>query len=108
MTTERTQELRSSLGTVLWIDDHRAVIVEQRRGGRDVVEILDRRTNETASGFDIRAIDRVIDQDRLMVAGPVEARTEFERAYVAVTHRPDRLCDVEPMPWTRRPIAQGA
>jgi hypothetical protein len=30
------------------------------------------------------------------VAGPAFARTSFERALVAVTHRPDRIVDVEP------------
>jgi len=30
------------------------------------------------------------------VSGPADVRTRFDRAYVAVTHRPDRLVDIEP------------
>ena len=96
------------MGTVVWIDEHRAVIVEQLRGGRDGVQIIDRRPNETEAGFDARAVDRVLDQDRVMVAGPLCSRTEFERAYVAVTQRPDRLIDVEPMARSRRSISYNA
>jgi hypothetical protein len=102
MTTERTPAKKPSMGTVVWIDDHRAVIVEQLRGGKDGVQIIDRRPNETGPAFDARTVDRVLDQDQVVVAGPLDARTGFERAYVSVTHRPDRLVDVEPMAGTYR------
>jgi hypothetical protein len=32
----------------------------------------------------------------VVVADPARARTGFERAYVAMTHRPDRFVDIEP------------
>jgi hypothetical protein len=37
-----------------------------------------------------------VDEERVVVSGPADVRTQFDRAYVAVTHRPDRLVDVEP------------
>jgi hypothetical protein len=47
-------------------------------------------------------VHEVVDEDRLIVSGPTNARTDFERAYVAMTHRPDRLVDVEPTRWIPR------
>ena len=41
-------------------------------------------------------MDEVLDRDQVNVAGPAYARTSFERAYVAVTHHPERIVDVEP------------
>ena len=79
---------------VIWIDDHRAVIIEARHGGRDHVEVLDRRPTETSPGFEARTIDRLVERDLVIVSGPASARTDFERSYVAMTHRPDRLFDV--------------
>jgi hypothetical protein len=46
--------------------------------------------------FDVRAVQAVVDRDRVVVSGPGHARTDFERTYVALTRRPDRLIDVEP------------
>lgn len=85
---------------IVWIDSDWAIIVGRASDGRDRVAILDRMPSETEAVFDNRAIDQVIDQDRVVVSGPDHARTGFERAYVALTHRPDRLLDVEP--WTQR------
>jgi hypothetical protein len=80
---------------VVWIDHDRAVIVEQDPTGRASVELLDRGLAETEAAFDARMVDEVGDEDRVIVSGPASARTDFERAYVAMTHRPDRLLDVE-------------
>jgi hypothetical protein len=87
---------------VVWIDHNRAVIVEQSAGGNADVELLDRWPAETEAAFDARMVDEVVDEDRVVVRGPASARTEFERAYVAKTHRPDRLLDVELAGRTRR------
>jgi hypothetical protein len=79
---------------VVWIDHDHALIVElgagrARRAGR-----MDRAPRETEASFNARAADDVADDDRVVVSGPSYARTGFERAYVALTHRPDRLVDV--------------
>jgi hypothetical protein len=94
-TRSRTTAIPSVREAVVWVDHRRAVIVEQRARGRDCVEVLDRLPTETAATFDTRTVERIADRDRVMVAGPADARTEFERTYVAITHRPDRLLDVE-------------
>ncbi|HEX7472612.1 MAG TPA: hypothetical protein VF323_05990 [Candidatus Limnocylindrales bacterium] len=72
------------------------MIVDERSDGQKAVEHLHRAPAESEATFDVRAIDEVIDRERVVVSGPSDARLEFERAYVAVTHRPDRLTDVEP------------
>lgn len=80
----------------VWIDHDQAVIIEQWPDGHENVERLDRTPQESEAAFEVRTVDEVLDQDRVVVSGPAYARTGFERAYVAVTHRPDRLVDVEP------------
>jgi hypothetical protein len=81
---------------VVWIDHDQAFIVGQGPDGRENVELVDRAPGETEADFEARTVGEVVDDDQVVVSGPAYARTGFERAYVAVTHRPDRLVDVEP------------
>ncbi|CAN5206206.1 hypothetical protein BH23CHL9_BH23CHL9_02690 [soil metagenome] len=79
---------------VVWIDHARAIIFEF--GARDHrVQVVDRLLAEQEERFEARAIDKVLDRDRVIVSGPAYARIGFERAYVALTHRPDRLVDAQ-------------
>jgi len=80
---------------VVWIDHARAIIVEHDNSGQSV-QVVDRLLAEREERFEARAINEVLDRDRVIVSGPAYARTGFERAYVALTHRPDRLVDVQP------------
>jgi hypothetical protein len=96
--TNETDGTRSE--AVVWIDHEQALIVAGARDGSERVEILDRALLETESAFEARTTDAVLDADRVLVSGPADIRTDFERTYVAITHRPDRLVDLEP---TRRP-----
>ena len=100
---DQVREPRAAHDAVIWIDHDQAVIVGEGRDGNPAVELLDRTPDETEAIFDGRAVDKVVDQDRVLVTGPAFARTDFERAYVAVTHRPDRLVDVEPSRTSLRP-----
>jgi hypothetical protein len=78
----------------IWFDQGQALIVEGGPGHARMVE-LDRKLGETDLAFEVRAVNEVLDEDRVVVRGPADTRLEFERAYVAVTHRPDRLVDIE-------------
>ena len=80
---------------LLWIDHDQAVIVEEGPGGRNCV-LLNRAPQETEATFDARTVDAIVDRDRVVVSGPAYAQFEFERAYVSITHRPDRLVDAKP------------
>jgi len=81
---------------IVWIDHAQAIITHIDGGGVRRVERLDRGTSEPESAFGARAIHELGDQDRVVVTGPTFARTSFERAFVAATHDPDRLVDLEP------------
>jgi xanthine/CO dehydrogenase XdhC/CoxF family maturation factor len=98
MTRQQTRARRTKTPreAVVWIDHDRAVIVGHGPDGQDSVAIVDRLPAETESTFDIRTVDETVNEDRVVVSGPAYARTGFERAYVAMTHRPDRIVDVEP------------
>jgi hypothetical protein len=87
---------RPSHKVVVWIDHNQAFIVGQGDDGRDSVELVDRAPGETEADFEARTVGEVVDDERVAVSGPAYARTDFERAYVAMTHRPDRLVDIEP------------
>lgn len=80
----------------VWIDHERAVIVNSEGDERETVELVEREAGESEAGFEARAVEKVIDDERVVVTGPAFARTSFERTYVAVTHRPDRLLEVAP------------
>jgi hypothetical protein len=96
MTTQTTPAKPEPTEALVYIDHAHAVIVEHEPDGREVIEVLNRKRAETETAFEGRAADEVADQDRVVVSGPAFARTDFERAYVALTHRPDRIVDVEP------------
>lgn len=78
----------------VWIDHDRAVIDVYGPGPRSVVRV-DRLPAECRERFESRTIAAIAEHDRIIVSGPAFARTEFERAYVALTLRPDRLVDLE-------------
>jgi len=87
---------------LVWIDNEHAVIVSGEADGKDTVACLEREQDETVNQFEARTVDQVVDDERVVVSGPASARTSFERVYVAVTHRPDRLVEIEPVILGRR------
>lgn len=92
--------MQSPVATV-HIDDDEAVIRTVADDGHAILDRLVRRHAESAMAFDVRVVDEVLDDQHVQVDGPDRARLRFERAYVAVTHRPDRLVDgpgAEPTP----------
>jgi hypothetical protein len=82
--------------TILWIDHEQAVIVGRDATGRDTIETLERESAESEARFEVRIVDELIDDRSLVVTGPEDVRADFDRAYVALTHRPDHLMDVDP------------
>jgi hypothetical protein len=110
MTQFTTQDETNQSGreAVVWIDRDWAVIVEQGLDCHDTVAVLDRRPAESEAVFEARTVEEIIDHAIVIVSGPCEPRTNFERAYVAMTHRPDRLVDVEPTSSLGRALPQFA
>ena len=93
---ERGKTKRSGHEATVWIDQNQAIIVGRDAAGADEVQMLGRKPAESEARFEARTVDAVVDEERVVVSGPADVRTQFDRAYVAVTHRPDRLVDVEP------------
>ncbi|MGZ8514768.1 MAG: hypothetical protein ACXW4H_05940 [Candidatus Limnocylindrales bacterium] len=91
-----TADGRPGRKVVVWIDHDQAFIVGQGPDGGETVELVDRVPGEGEAEFEARTVGEVVDDEQVVVSGPAYARTDFERAYVALTHRPDRLIDVEP------------
>ena len=50
---------------------------------------------ESEADFVARIVGAVGDSERVMVLGPASLRLAVQRAYVAVSHRPDRLVELE-------------
>jgi hypothetical protein len=76
----------------VWID-HEHAVISGATHAHDTVELLEREPGESESTFEARAVHELVDEPRIVVSGPAFARTGFERAYVAITHRPDRLVE---------------
>lgn len=94
--SERTDVSRPMPDAMIWIDHEQAIITMRHGDGTPLVERLGRGRFEPESAFEARAVDELVDAGTVTIAGPAYARTSFERALVAVTHRPDRIVDVEP------------
>jgi len=80
----------------VWIDHESAILVQPTGPGSPRVTVVDRGPHEGEAAFGARAAHEIGDRGRVLVTGPLAARTAFEREYVALTHRPDRIVDVEP------------
>jgi hypothetical protein len=89
--TRLPQAGRQTEETQVWIDHEHAVISGPH--AHDTVELLEREPGESEARFEARAVHEVVDEPKIVVSGPPFARTGFERAFVAITHRPDRLAE---------------
>jgi hypothetical protein len=81
---------------IVWIEPDQAIVVCHLTGNEEAVEVLRRAPTESPVQFRVRTVDQVADEPRVLVSGSAGDRTAFERTYVAITHRPDRLADVVP------------
>jgi hypothetical protein len=77
---------------VVWLDLRHALVARAREGHPVVTEV--ERDADPESAFLQRVVHEAADCDRVVIMGPDDARIDFEREYVAVYHRPDRLIDV--------------
>ncbi len=93
---ERADAPGDAADAMIWIDHQQAIIAARHGDGSPFVERLGRGPFEPEAAFEARAVDELIDYGMVTVSGPAFARTSFERALIAVTHRPDRIIDVEP------------
>jgi hypothetical protein len=91
------RKARRDSGASIWIDTNQAVIIRSSAGRPAGVEVLIRLPAETEARFEARTADGVRDVEQVLVAGPRQQQVGFDRAFVALTHRPDRLVAASPM-----------
>ena len=77
---------------VVWLDPSHALVARSVAGHAAVTEVS--READAEAVYMLRIMHRADDCDRLVVMGPDASRVAFEREYVALHHRPDRLIDV--------------
>lgn len=79
---------------VVWLSGRHAVIAvgDMRPGG--ITSWTTERMVESRADFLVRVVRAIGASERVMVLGPASLRLAVQRAYVGVTHRPDRLMEV--------------
>ena len=95
-TTATTATLPHALlgGAVVLLGATEAVIARTRPDGHDEI-VRVRRHSRSADGpsFFLRALRELGDRSPVLILGPAPERTAFEREFVMVSHRPDRLLE---------------
>lgn len=77
---------------IVWLDRHHALVARAREGRSVVTEV--ERDADPEVQYLLRVVHEAADCDRVVIMGPDAARIDFEREYVALYRRPDRLIDV--------------
>ena len=77
---------------VIWLDRRHALIARANEGHSVVSEV--ERELDLEPDYLLRVVHAAADCERVVVMGPDAARIDFEREYVALYRRPDRLIDV--------------
>lgn len=92
-----TTALRRASGAITWIDHGQAIVARTVPTGLIDVATVDRGEGIVeGTTFLARVAHEIGDRDRVVILGPDDMRTELEREYVAIDHRPERIVDVEP------------
>jgi len=82
--------------SIVWVDQEGGMIVDPAVPEPTAV-VIDRASGESQVALAARLAQQVETRDHVYVCGPEAARIGFEREFVALTRRPERLVDVEPL-----------
>ena len=77
---------------VVWVDEQHAIVARAGEGGIATTEV--RRFGQPESRFLAHVVHEILGPEHVMVVGPLPIRIALERAFVAISHRPDRLIAV--------------
>ena len=77
---------------VVWLDRRHAYVARARDGRSVVTEV--ERDADPQSAYLLRVLHEAAGCDRVVVMGPDTTRIDFEREYVSLYRRPDRIIDV--------------
>ena len=90
----RAGDAPASPTAVVWINGRHAVVAVAD-GEVGITSSTVERVVESEADFVARIVGAVGDSARVMVLGPTSLRLAVQRAYVAVSHRPDRLVELD-------------
>ena len=79
---------------VVWITGRHAVVAVAHDDVGGITSTTVERIIESEANFVARIVGAVGDSERVMVLGPASLRLAVQRAYVAISHRPDHLVEV--------------
>jgi hypothetical protein len=85
------------LGVVVWIDPDQAFVATKTASGQVSSVIVARPPAVPTVTYLAHVAHLIGDAERVIISGPDAMRTELEREYTAIQHRPDRIIDVEPV-----------
>jgi len=80
------------MAAVVWLDRSHALVARGHGGHPEVTEVD--RSFDPETEYLLRVVHEAAGCDRLVIMGPDAARVAFEREYVSLYRRPDRLIDV--------------
>ncbi len=99
MTTAETETSHGpasvSPTAVVWISGRHAVVAVADDDAGGITSTTVERRIESEADFVARIVGAVGDSERVMVLGPASLRLAVQRAYVAISHRPDHLVEVD-------------
>src|SRR5512143_200696 len=90
----RPASLPAHAAAVVWLDRSHA-LVARAHDGHPVITEVDRDLDPETQ-YLLRVAHEAADCDRVVIMGPDASRIAFEREYVALYRRPDRLIDLGP------------
>jgi hypothetical protein len=79
---------------VVWLDRTHALVARAHEGHSVITEVG--RDEDLEAQYLLRVLHEAEGCDRVVIMGPDQSRIAFEREYVAVYRRPDRLIDLGP------------
>ncbi len=81
-------------GAVVLLAATEAVVARTRPDGRDEITRVRRASRRPdAAPFHVRILHELGDRAPILILGAAAERTAFEREFVAVSHRPDRIME---------------
>jgi hypothetical protein len=80
-------------GAVVLLAATEAVVARTRPDGRDEIARVPRRGGRDGPSFFLRVLHELGDRAPVVILGAGPDRTAFEREFVMVSHRPDRLLE---------------
>jgi hypothetical protein len=82
------------IGAVTWISREQALVGRRTAGGWVDVATVHADAPDDPQTYLARVAHEIGDAEKVMIIGPDTLRTELEREYVTIYHRPERLLDV--------------